>query len=103
MNLVQPHLVRLETRPANIEGHGAVDQRQLFVHAVRIRPGRIVIGELQGREVFELLQEMSSGLNGVLTSLTASSSQHAISRLETMISLAEPTVDIDDILRLNHS
>jgi pilus assembly protein CpaF len=88
LQLRQPHVVRLETRPPNIEGEGAVPQRMLLVNALRMRPDRIVVGEVRGGESVDMLQAMNTGHDGSLTTLHANSPRDALSRLETMISMA---------------
>ncbi len=88
LQLRQPHVVRLETRPPNIEGQGAVPQRMLLVNALRMRPDRIVVGEVRGGEAVDMLQAMNTGHDGSLTTLHANSPRDALSRLETMIAMA---------------
>ena len=89
LRLNQPHVVRLETRPANIEGKGAVKQRQLVINALRMRPDRIVVGEVRGEEAVDMLQAMNTGHEGSLTTIHANSPRDALTRLETMIAMAE--------------
>src|SRR6185312_10577942 len=86
--LKQPHVVRLETRPANIEGQGEVPQRLLLINALRMRPDRIIMGECRGSEAIDMLQAMNTGHDGSLTTLHANTPRDALSRLETMISMA---------------
>ncbi|MGH7525154.1 MAG: CpaF family protein [Gemmatimonadales bacterium] len=88
LQLRQPHVVRLETRPANIEGEGEVSQRLLLINALRMRPDRIIMGEVRGSESVDMLQAMNTGHDGSLTTLHANSPRDALSRLETMISMA---------------
>jgi pilus assembly protein CpaF len=88
LQLKQPHVVRLETRPANIEGHGEVPQRMLLINALRMRPDRIIMGECRGAEAVDMLQAMNTGHDGSLTTLHANTPRDALSRLETMISMA---------------
>ena len=88
LQLRQPHVVRLETRPANIEGEGEVPQRMLLVNALRMRPDRIIMGECRGGEAVDMLQAMNTGHDGSITTLHANSPRDALSRLETMISMA---------------
>jgi pilus assembly protein CpaF len=88
LQLRQPHVVRLETRPPNIEGAGAVPQRMLLVNALRMRPDRIVVGEVRGAEAVDMLQAMNTGHDGSLTTIHANSPRDALSRLETMIAMA---------------
>lgn len=86
--LRQRHVVRLETRAANIEGKGAVRQRQLVINALRMRPDRIVIGEVRGEEALDMLQAMNTGHDGSLTTIHANSPRDALYRLDTMIAMA---------------
>lgn len=86
--LQQPHVVRLETRPRNIEGRGEVNQRDLVKNALRMRPDRIVIGEVRGEEAIDMLQAMNTGHDGSLTTIHANSPRDALARLETMIQMA---------------
>ncbi len=86
--LRQRHVVRLETRPANIEGQGAVKQRQLVVNALRMRPDRIVVGEVRGDEALDMLQAMNTGHDGSLTTIHANSPRDALYRLDTMVAMA---------------
>ncbi len=85
LHLQQTHVVRLETRPANIEGAGAVSARDLLINSLRMRPDRIIIGECRGQETLDMLQAMNTGHEGSLTTLHASSTRDALSRLETMV------------------
>src|SRR3989454_9128463 len=89
LQLNQEHVVRLETRPPNIEGKGAVAQRQLVINALRMRPDRIIVGEVRGEEAIDMLQAMNTGHEGSLTTIHANSPRDALSRLETMIAMAE--------------
>ena len=88
LQLHQPHVVRLETRPANIEGSGEVAQRMLLINALRMRPDRIIMGECRGGEAVDMLQAMNTGHDGSLTTIHANSPRDALSRLETMIAMA---------------
>jgi pilus assembly protein CpaF len=85
----QRHVVRLETRPANIEGKGAVKQRQLLINALRMRPDRIVVGEVRGEEALDMLQAMNTGHDGSLTTVHANSPRDALYRLDTMVAMAD--------------
>jgi pilus assembly protein CpaF len=85
LQLQQEHVVRVETRPANIEGQGAVTQRDLVRNALRMRPDRIVVGEVRGPEVLDMLQAMNTGHDGSLSTVHANSTRDALSRLETMV------------------
>ena len=86
--LRQRHVVRLETRPANIEGKGAVRQRDLVVNALRMRPDRIMVGEVRGQEALDMLQAMNTGHDGSLTTVHANSARDALYRLDTMVAMA---------------
>jgi pilus assembly protein CpaF len=97
LQLKQPHLARLETRPANLEGQGAVRQRQLLVNSLRMRPDRIIIGEVRGEEALDMLQAMNTGHDGSLTTVHANSPRDAISRLEVMVSLANANMHLTAI------
>ena len=88
LQLQQPHVVRLETRPPNIEGRGEVTQRDLVRNSLRMRPNRIVIGEVRGGETIDMLQAMNTGHDGSLTTVHANTPRDALSRLETMIQMA---------------
>jgi len=88
LQLKKEHLVRLETRPPNIEGKGAIKQRQLVINALRMRPDRIVVGEVRGEEAMDMLQAMNTGHEGSLTTIHANTPRDALSRLETMVSMA---------------
>jgi pilus assembly protein CpaF len=94
LQLRQPHLARLETRPANLEGQGAVRQRQLLINALRMRPDRIIVGEVRGEEALDMLQAMNTGHDGSLTTVHANSPRDAISRLEVMITLANANMHL---------
>ena len=88
LQLKQEHVVRLETRPPNIEGKGAVRQRQLVINSLRMRPDRIVVGEVRGEEAFDMLQAMNTGHEGSLTTVHANSPRDAMARIENMVSMA---------------
>ena len=87
LQLHQEHVARLETRPPNVEGKGAIRQRQLVVNALRMRPDRIVIGEVRGEEALDMLQAMNTGHDGSLTTVHANTPRDALSRIETMIAM----------------
>jgi pilus assembly protein CpaF len=97
LQLKQPHVVRLETRPPNLEGQGAVRQRELLVNSLRMRPDRIVVGEVRGGEALDMLQAMNTGHDGSLTTVHANSPRDAISRLEVMVSLANANMQLVSI------
>ncbi|VTU19946.1 CpaF family protein [Variovorax sp. RA8] len=88
LQMQQPHVIRMETRPANIEGKGEITQRALVRNALRMRPDRIVIGEVRGAEAFDMLQAMNTGHEGSLTTIHANTPRDALSRLENMIGMA---------------
>jgi pilus assembly protein CpaF len=88
LQLKQEHVVRLETRAPNIEGKGAVRQRQLVINSLRMRPDRIIVGEVRGEEAFDMLQAMNTGHEGSLTTVHANSVRDALSRVENMVSMA---------------
>ncbi len=87
LQLKQTHLVRLETRPANIEGKGEIIQRDLVRNSLRMRPDRIIVGEVRGREAFDMLQAMNTGHEGSITTIHANSPRDALMRLETMVAM----------------
>jgi pilus assembly protein CpaF len=97
LQLKQPHVARLETRPANVEGQGAVRQRQLLVNSLRMRPDRIIVGEVRGEEALDMLQAMNTGHDGSLTTVHANTPRDAISRLEVMVSLANANMHLTAI------
>jgi pilus assembly protein CpaF len=88
LQLHQENLVRLETRPPNVEGNGAVRQRQLLINSLRMRPDRIIIGEVRGEEAFDMLQAMNTGHEGSMTTIHANTCRDALSRLESMVAMA---------------
>ena len=87
LQLHQEHVARLETRPPNVEGKGAIRQRQLLINALRMRPDRIVVGETRGEEALDMLQAMNTGHDGSLTTVHANTPRDALSRIETMIAM----------------
>jgi pilus assembly protein CpaF len=91
LQLQQPHVVRLETRPPNIEGKGGVTQRDLVRNALRMRPDRIIVGEVRGAEALDMLQAMNTGHDGSLTTVHANSPRDALGRIETMVSMTGMT------------
>jgi len=94
LQLQQPHVVRLETRPANIEGRGEVNQRELVRNSLRMRPDRIVIGEVRGPEALDMLAAMNTGHDGSITTIHANSPRDALSRIENMVSMSGATFPI---------
>jgi pilus assembly protein CpaF len=88
LRLAQENIVRLETRPPNIEGQGAIRQRQLLINCLRMRPDRIIMGEIRGEEAFDMLQAMNTGHEGSMTTVHANTPRDAISRLESMVAMA---------------
>ncbi len=95
LQLKQEHVVRLETRPANIEGKGEINQRDLVRNCLRMRPDRIIVGEVRGREAFDMLQAMNTGHDGSLTTIHANSPRDALMRLETMIAMTGVEISSD--------
>jgi pilus assembly protein CpaF len=87
LQLKQEHVVRLETRPANLEGKGRVDQRDLVINSLRMRPDRIIVGEVRGPEALDMLQAMNTGHDGSLTTVHANSPRDALARIETMVAM----------------
>src|SRR6516225_3026156 len=99
LQLNQEHVVRLETRPPNIEGKGAVFQRQLVINALRMRPDRIIVGEVRGEEALDMLQAMNTGHDGSLTTIHANTPRDALSRLETMVAMASLNIPENAVRR----
>src|SRR5215470_13766424 len=87
LQLAQQNIVRLETRPPNVEGVGAIRQRQLLINSLRMRPDRIIIGEVRGEEAFDMLQAMNTGHEGSMATIHANSTRDALSRLESMVAM----------------
>jgi pilus assembly protein CpaF len=94
LQLQQPHVVRLETRPSNIEGRGEVSQRELVRNSLRMRPDRIVIGEVRGAEALDMLTAMNTGHDGSLTTIHANTARDALGRIENMVSMTGATFPI---------
>lgn len=94
LQLQQPHVVRLETRPSNIEGRGEVNQRELVRNSLRMRPDRIVIGEVRGTEALDMLTAMNTGHDGSLTTIHANTPRDALGRIENMVSMTGATFPI---------
>jgi pilus assembly protein CpaF len=88
LQLQQTHVGRLETRPPNLEGRGEIRQRELVKNALRMRPDRIIVGEVRGEEAFDMLQAMTTGHEGSMTTIHANSPRDAVSRLEQMVGMA---------------
>src|SRR6202012_2131905 len=86
--LDQEHVVRMETRPANIEGTGRITARDLVINSLRMRPDRIIVGEVRGPEALDMMQAMNTGHDGSLTTIHANSPRDALSRVETMVLMA---------------
>jgi pilus assembly protein CpaF len=99
LQLHQDHVVRLETRPANIEGKGAIHQRQLVINSLRMRPDRIIVGEVRGEEALDMLQAMNTGHDGSLTTIHANTPRDALARLETMVAMANLNIPESAIRR----
>lgn len=97
LQLQHGHVVRLETRPPNIEGKGAIVQRDLVINCLRMRPDRIIVGEVRGPEAFDMLQAMNTGHDGCLTTIHANSSRDALSRMETMVSMTGVDIPIKNL------
>lgn len=94
LQLQQPHVVRMETRPQNIEGKGEISQRALLRNSLRMRPDRIILGEVRGAEVLDMLQAMNTGHDGSMTTIHANSPRDALTRLEHMLGMAGLNVDV---------
>jgi pilus assembly protein CpaF len=97
LQLRQTHVARLETRPPNVEGKGAVVQRHLLINALRMRPDRIIVGEVRGEEALDMLQAMNTGHDGSLTTIHANTPRDAIARLEVMIGMASSNLNVRSI------
>ncbi|SBS25896.1 Putative conjugal transfer protein/MT3759 [Marinomonas aquimarina] len=99
LRLLQPHVVRLETRMAGIENTGAVNQRDLVINSLRMRPDRIIVGECRGPEAFEMLQAMNTGHDGSMSTLHANTPRDALSRVESMVMMATSNLPLEAIRR----
>jgi pilus assembly protein CpaF len=94
LQLQQPHVVRLETRPPNLEGRGEVTQRDLVRNALRMRPDRLIIGEVRGAEAFDMLQAMNTGHDGSMSTIHANTTRDAITRIENMVQMGQPNLPL---------
>jgi pilus assembly protein CpaF len=90
LQLQQPHVARLETRPPNLEGKGEITSRDLLRNALRMRPDRIIVGECRGKEAFDMLQAMNTGHDGSMTTVHANDTRDAINRLELLVGMSAP-------------
>lgn len=99
LKLQQPHVARLETRTEGIEGNGAVNQRDLVINALRMRPDRIIVGECRGAEAFEMLQAMNTGHDGSMSTLHANTPRDALARVESMVMMATSNLPLEAIRR----
>src|SRR5579862_4838903 len=99
LRLRQTHVARMETRPANVEGHGAIKIRDLVVNALRMRPDRIIVGEVRSEEALDMLQAMNTGHDGSLTTIHANNPREAVSRLETMVAMGSLNIPDSAIRR----
>jgi pilus assembly protein CpaF len=99
LQLKQAHVIRLETRPPNIEGKGEITQRDLVRNSLRMRPDRIIVGEVRGQEAFDMLQAMNTGHDGSLTTIHANSPRDALMRLESMVAMASFEIPLEFIRR----
>ena len=98
LRLQQPHVIRLETRPPSLQGEGEITQRDLLRNALRMRPDRIIVGEVRGAEAFDMLQAMNTGHNGSMSTVHANSPRDAMSRIENMVSMATANLSSKAIL-----
>jgi pilus assembly protein CpaF len=89
LQLQQPHVVRLETRPSSLEGRGEITQRDLMKNALRMRPDRIIIGEVRGAEAFDMLQAMNTGHDGSMSTIHANTTRDALTRVENMVQMGQ--------------
>ncbi len=97
LRLQQTHVARLETRPANVEGQGAIHIRQLVINALRMRPDRIIVGEVRGEEALDMLQAMNTGHDGSLTTIHANTPRDAVGRLEVMVGMSNANMGVRSI------
>ncbi len=94
LRLQQTHVARMETRPPNVEGHGAIQIRQLVINALRMRPDRVIVGEVRAEEALDMLQAMNTGHDGSLTTIHANSPRDAVGRLEVMVGMANSNMGV---------
>ena len=94
LRLQQTHVARMETRPPNIEGTGAIRIRELVINALRMRPDRIIVGEVRGEEVLDMLQAMNTGHDGSLTTIHANTPRDAVGRLEVMVGMSNANMGV---------
>jgi pilus assembly protein CpaF len=94
LQLQQPHVIQLETRPPNIEGHGEITQRDLMRNCLRMRPDRIIVGEVRGNEAFDMMQAMNTGHSGSMSTIHSNSARDALARIENMILMANANLPI---------
>ncbi len=99
LKLLQPHVVRLETKTAGIENTGAIGQRELVINSLRMRPDRVIVGECRGAEAFEMLQAMNTGHDGSMSTLHANSPRDALGRIESMVMMATASLPLEAIRR----
>ena len=97
LQMQQPHVVRMETRPPNIEGKGEIRQRELVKNALRMRPDRVILGEVRGEEAFDMLQAMNTGHEGSMATIHANTPRDAITRLEQMVAMSGMTLSADSM------
>jgi pilus assembly protein CpaF len=97
LQLRQRHVARMETRPPNLEGQGSIRQRQLVINALRMRPDRIIVGEVRGEEALDMLQAMNTGHDGSLTTIHSNSPRDALSRMEVMVSMANSSISLRSV------
>ncbi len=97
LRLQQTHVARMETRPANMEGNGAINIRDLVINALRMRPDRIIVGEVRGEEALDMLQAMNTGHDGSLTTIHANTPRDAVGRLEVMVGMANANMGVRSI------
>jgi pilus assembly protein CpaF len=100
LQLQQRHVIRLETRPPDLEGAGQVTQRDLVSHALRMRPDRIIVGEMRGPEAFDMLQAMNTGHDGSMCTIHANSARDALTRVETMVQMGQANLPVRAIRQL---